>query len=153
MKGRHDSSKGKEAYEEWKGWGMASMFLVFDMGNPWVSGGQPTPTPATTHTHQPMGVGHSHGCMGHNPQWVNSHCTHGCSNRIHWLMSNTYAELSRQVLIGDQAIESIILNFYSFVLDNYILDVFVFHKPMKAPTAQTKKCTDRLRQQTVAQVR
>ena len=92
--------------------------------------------PTHTHTHRPMGVGHSHGCMGHNLQWVNLHCTHECSNRIHWLMSNTYAELSRQVLIGDQAVKSIILNFYSFILDNYILDVFVFHKPMKAPTCQ-----------------
>ena len=31
----------------------------------------------TRSTHQPMGVGHSHGSMGSDPQWVILFCTHG----------------------------------------------------------------------------
>ena len=47
------------------------------MGQPMGSQAKPPPTPMETHTHQPMGVGHSHGSMGSNPWWVISFLTHG----------------------------------------------------------------------------
>ena len=52
-------------------------YLVISMGQPMGSQAQPLPIPTETQTHQPMGVGCSHGLMGSNPWWVISFLTHG----------------------------------------------------------------------------